>query len=230
VQGSAPLLGSLSGTGHQEGASFLLFLRDEAARSGRPVPEGVSVPYTGIPDPYTRVVSKRPRPFSTGIALGWMIPVGSLKEIYRTGPNVSCRFTYRHRRQWGEISVGLLGGMQIIMGKETSIEPGVAEKYDMDSWPVTATFSYVNVFDPPIYATVEVAAGAAINRLVYHASAPQDDREIITAKPYLGSAIGLGLRFLDRLYVTAYGRFVSILFNESAFLGISPEISLEYAY
>jgi hypothetical protein len=233
VKGSTPLLGSLAGTGHQEGASFLLFLRDQAAGAESPAPAGGGT-LDELPFPAEVPAgdqsgdgSTRPRRLSTGLAGGVLITVGWFEPAFKTEAAFSWRLHYRHLREWGEISAGLRAAMLVLTGRDSLTNPLNPDPWDATSWLLAASFGYSTVFDPLLYLTAEVTAGAAIN--VIRTYSPVEHKSNVT-KPHLGTAVGVGLRLLDRLKVTVFGRLDSIFFKEAVFLAIVPELSVEYTF
>jgi hypothetical protein len=220
VRGSTPLMGSLPGTGHQEGASFLLFARETESPEQLPYPSGSTeeTAYTG---------AQRPRPFSAGLALGWNIVIGTYEQSLRTGSSWSGRLHYHLLRDWGEITMGLRTGyiLQNSTGDFNTL-------FDLDapdgsSCLLGASIGYTTVRDPIQYLTAELEGGAAINVFRYYIP---DIHTITDATPFLGSAVGAGARILDRFRITVYGRFVSFFLDHGLYMGISPEISVEATF
>jgi len=233
VKGSTPLLGALAGTGHQEGASFLLFLNDEAVSPDSPesvpgtTPAALPFPSGGAEVGPGNTGTKRSRHLSAGISYGWMITVGEFGQAFQTGPSPSGRLYYLLHRERGEVGVGLRTGALILTGRDDSSNPLNPDPWDLTCWPVAASFSYTAFIDPPLYLTAELEAGAAINSIKTYSP---ELHTTITAKPYLGSAIGVGLRFLDSVKITFFGRFVSTYFDIGLYMGLSPEFAIEYAF
>ncbi|MBN1835837.1 MAG: caspase family protein [Spirochaetales bacterium] len=221
VRGSTPLLGSLAGTGHQEGASFLLFLRDELAPEASPFP--VEVP----PEDRADERATRTRRLSTGLACGALITVGWFERAFVTEPAPSWRLHYRYLQDWGETLAGLRVGVLILTGKDELENPLNPYPWDATTWLVTASFGYATVFDPLAYITAEVTAGAAVNVIRTYSPELHTTNNV---KLHLGTAVGVGLRFMDRLKVTVFGRLDSIFFEEAVFLAITPELSVEYTF
>lgn len=232
VEGSTPLMGSLAGTGHQEGASFLLFLKDESApadrqaSAGDAVAEALPYPAEGSPAEPAESGAGRPKRFSAGLACGFWIGVGIADLAFRSGPAPSWRMHYRHFGERGEIIAGMRVGMVVLSGMDDITNPFYPNPWDMTSYPVVASLGYATVFDPLLYFCGEVEAGIAINAITFYTP---DEQKSIKTKLHLGSAVGVGLRLLDRLKVTVYGRFTSVFFDD-AFLSIAPEISVEYTF
>jgi hypothetical protein len=233
VKGSTPLLGSLAGTGHQEGASFLLFLRDETASKDSPMPAAspksaaLPFPSDGSVDENEHADLKQFRRFSAGAAVGWMIAVGTFAPAFRTEPSPSLRSHYRILRQWGEIGIGIRAGFMNLVGRDDINNPFNPEPWDVNTWSLAASLSYTSVFNPLLYLTAELEAGVAINSI---ATYTPDLHKTGTAAPYLGGAIGVGLRPHDRIKIAVFGRFVMMSLADGVFAGIAPEISAEYSF
>lgn len=235
VEGSTPLMGSLAGTGHQEGASFLLFLREEAVSKDRQATDddaaarALPYPPEGSTAEPAESGSSRPRRFSAGLAYGFWIGIGLADLAFRSGPAApaaSWRMHYRHFGERGEIIAGVRIGMVTLSGMDDMTNPFYPDPWDMTSYPLVASLGYATVFDPLLYFCGEVEAGIAINAITLYTP---DEQKSIKTKLHLGSAVGVGLRLLERLKVTVYGRFTSIFFDD-AFLSIAPEISVEYTF
>ena len=224
VRGSTPLIGSLPGTGHQEGASFLLFSREARA----PEDHSEQLPYPpGATEAAALSGTQRPRPFSAGLALGWNIPIGAYEKGFRTGSSWSGRLHYHLLKDWGEIGMGARVGYILQNGLEDLISPFYPDSPDGSSWLLAASIGYASVRDPILYVTAELEGGTAINVLRY------DLPEIHTttdATPFLGSAVGVGARLMDRFRITVYGRFVSFFLDHGLYMGIAPEISVEVTF
>lgn len=232
VRETTPLIGSLAETGHQEGASFLLFSKqtplpdDPAKLAAGSSPEQLPYPPGTIEEP-TGAGTKRPRPFSAGLAMGWNIPIGTYERGFRTGSSWSGRLHYHHRREWGEIGMGLRVGYIPQNTMEDLESPFYPDSPDGSSWLLAASIGYTSVRDPILYLTAELEGGAAINVFRYYIP---EIHTTTTAQPFIGSAVGAGARLLDRLRVTVYGRFVSFFLDHGLYMGIAPEISVEVTF
>jgi hypothetical protein len=232
VRGSTPLMGSLPGTGHQEGASFLLFSRETAEPEELPVlgdgsaPEQLPHP-SGVPEGTASSAAARPRPFSAGLALGWNIALGTYERGFRTGSSWSGRLHYHLLRDWGEIGMGVRAGYILQNGKEDSDSPFSADPPSGSSSLLAASIGYTTVRDPILYLTAELEGGAAIN--VFRYELPET-HTTTDATPFLGSAVGVGARLADRFRITVYGRFVSFYLDQNLYMSIAPEISVEVTF
>jgi hypothetical protein len=231
VEGSTPLMGSLAGTGHQEGASFLLFLRDESVPTDHQASAGAeaqALPYPseGSPAELAGSGPRRPKRFSAGLSCGFWIGVGVADLAFKTGPVASWRMHYCHFGKRGEIIAGMRAGMAVLTGMGDISNPFYPDPWDMTSFPVVVSLGYATVFDPLLYFCGELEAGIAINSITIYTP---DEQKTYKTKLHLGAAAGVGLRLLDRLKVTVYGRFTSVFFDDP-FLSISPEISVEYTF
>ena len=216
VSGSVPLLGSLAGTGHQEGASFLLFLRPDLARPREEwAPPGAAQP--GRTEAAPRAAGR----FSAAVGLGASFPVAEVAGVLQSAPVLWTAAHYNFRGDWGSLGLGLLAG-----GLWSSSVPSIASSYRIGSYPVALELRY-RTRQARAGLTAGLAAGAAFSRIWFADPALQ---EIWTAKLLLLPSLGIGFRAARRLQVVAGARFLLIFFDHNPYTGLSPEIGVEYAF
>jgi hypothetical protein len=216
VSGSVPLLGSLAGTGHQEGASFLLFLRPDLARPREEwAPPGAAQPGR------TEAAPKTAGHFSAAVGLGAAFPVAEVAGVLQNAPVLWTAAHYNFSGDWGSLGLGLLAG-----GLWSSSDPSIASSYRIGSYPVALELRY-RTRRARASLTVGLAAGAAFNRIRFADPALQ---EISTAKLMLLPSLGIGFQATRRFQLVTGARFLLILFDNNPYTGLSPEIGVEYAF
>ena len=215
VSSSMPLLGSLAGTGHQEGASFLLFLRPGLIRP----PE--SVPPVAEPG-QAEAAQTKGNHFSSAVGFGAAFPLANVAGSIDIAPMLMTSAHYNLRRDWGTLGFGLLAGALWLSSND-----GIASGYQINSFPLLAELRYQTREERNPSVSAGLAAGSAFSRIRFDDPALE---EISTAKLMLLSSAGIGLRAFRRFQIAAGARFLLIFFDNNPYLGISPEIRVEYAF
>jgi hypothetical protein len=211
-----PLLGSLAGTGHQEGASFLLFLKPELVQpQEEPAP-----PAAG--QERRPAAAKRNNFFSTAGGSGYAFPVAGVAGTLEGSPLLWVRAGYNICRDRGDWGIGLLAG-----ALWPSTPESAAERYEIHSFPLAVELRYQTPAPRALGLSAGLAAGAAFNRILFLDPAVRD---ISAAKPLLLSSLSVGLRVFRRFRITAGTRFLLILFDKNPFVGLSAEGGVEYAF
>ena len=216
VSGSVPLLGSLAGTGHQEGASFLLFLRPGLIRP----PVELEPPGAAVVG--TEAASKRVGHFSSAVGFGAAFPLANVAGSIDIAPMLMTSAHYNLRRDWGTLGFGLLAGALWLSSSD-----GIASGYQIYSFPLLAELRYQTREERNPSLSAGLAAGAAFSRIRFDDPALEG---ISTAKLMLLPSIDIGLRVFRRFRIVGGGRFLLIFFDNNPYLGISPEIRVEYAF
>jgi len=214
VSSSVPLLGSLAGTGHQEGASFLLFLQPGMDQS----PEE-SVPPAVEPG-RREAIWKRADHFSGAVGAGFP-PIALAAPELESAPILWCSAHYNLCRDWGTLGIGLLVGAMWF-----SSSPDIANSYGIVSYPVALELRYQTRGGRNPCLSAGLAAGAALSWITFSDPALE---EVAVAKPLLMPSLGIG--WASRHFgIVAGARFLLIFFDNNPFAGLSPEIRMEYAF
>jgi hypothetical protein len=217
VSGSVPLLGSLAGTGHQEGASFLLFLRPDLIQP----PEG-SAPPGAAESGRSEAISKRTNYFSAGVGSGFAFPLARTAEALEYAPLLWVSAYYNSRRDWGNLGIGLLTGALWLSSKEE-----VASRYEIRSLPLAVELRYQTRNERGPDLSFGLAAGAALSLIQFEDPALENPP---AAKPLLLCSLGAGVRAFRRFRIAASARGLLILFNNNPYTGLSTEVGVEYAF
>jgi hypothetical protein len=205
IDSTIPLLGGLQGTGHQEGASFLLFLKEGVETYG---------------PAETLTSRKQEQFFSVGAGFGLMLPVDGY-DVLKPGPNPLAYLYYNLTFDWGIMGIGLQTGFMKLTTRESAVDD-----YDMISVPMAISLRYATVFDSPVYLFFDLSAGSMISRFQFFGG---NTETVTVAKPFITPTLGVGLQLFDQWRIAAFGSYVAIFFNDSYFDGISPGVRLEYS-
>jgi len=218
VESSIPLLGALEGTGHQEGASFLLFLREDAQTD--PTPFG---PIHLDPGPPVATVGEmRPGYITVGIGIDHSAPVGNVATEMHGGINLLSQLHYYRNVDRGDLGIGFSTG---VIG--LSSNDGMEFDYDIVSIPLGVNMRYMTVSASRFYWTVDLTFGAMINMVRFKSGS--EDR-LTTSKPFFAPTLSIGRHFFDRWRLAAYGSYLMILFDNNFFTGITTGLRLEYSF
>jgi hypothetical protein len=216
VSGSVPLLGSLAGTGHQEGASFLLFLRPDLD-----LPLEEATPPGAEPGQDKAARPRRDR-FSSAVGFGLSFPLASVAGSIDIAPMLIAGAHYNLRRDWGSLGFGLLSGALWLSSNDS-----IASGYRINSFPLLAELRYQSGGERNPSLSAGLAAGAALSWVSF------DDpslKGIWAAKLMLLPSVDVGVRVFRRFRIVGGGRFPLIFFDNNLYFGISPEIRIEYAF
>lgn len=217
VESSIPLLGALGGTGHQEGASFVLFLREEAQEE--PTPFG---PIHLQPGPSLAAVGEQPKGYlTTGLLAGAVFPVAEMSSRMSHGLNLRAQLHVNRGSEWGIFGLGISMGFVTL-----STDPDEDEVYSMESIPVAVNLRYIAVPRSRFFWSAELGIGGIVNFIAVKEI--EEDR-LTTCKPFLAPALSLGRRFFDRWMLSARSSFMLILFDNNCFTGITVGAGVEYA-
>ncbi len=217
VSSSVPLLGSLAGTGHQEGASFLLFLRPELIQPpDESMPPGASEPGR------SEGVSTRVNRFSAAAGYGWAFPVGQTVEAVGYAQLVWASGYYNLCRDWGNLGFGLLAGALWLSSADSSLD-----SYGLASFPLAAELRYQTGSARAPNLSLGLAAGAAFSQILYDNPAFEDHW---VAKPLLVASLGIAVRVFRRFQIVASAKGLIIFFDNNPYTGVSTEVGVEYAF
>jgi hypothetical protein len=225
VGSTIPLLGALAGTGHQEGASFLLFLKPglEAPQEKLSVEEQRIAIHPGAAQPAEiEGARKRRNFFSCGLESGPVFPVAAVAGALGTGPYLWSSVHYNISLDWGAIGIGLLAGAMAVPSGDSQ-----TYGYNMRSFPLAVEGRYQTAFDSPIYLSAGIAAGAALSLIGFNDETADG---VTTLKVFIAPSLGIGLRIFNHFRIAAGLNYQVIFFDNTAFSGISPGIRVEYAF
>lgn len=237
VTETTPLFGSLKGSGHQEGASFLLFLKkqeinraDGLSRKNdeKTVGEANTVLTDTFPDASSeRNMRKSKYPFlsekfffSIGLGLGLMIPLGDVEGVMDPGTNPDVSFRFNLSMPWGICGFGIYAGAGSINTNER-----FAPSYTMLIIPVEIQVSYMTSFFFPLYGMCRAGCGISLNSITYNeVYAGLDD--FTTGKFYLSAGLGAGYILFPRLWIEVNADCSMIFFDNTLYTDVKPGIEL----
>jgi hypothetical protein len=218
VESSIPLLGALGGTGHQEGASFVLFLREDAeigAMPYGPVPAepGASLSAAGEP----------PRSYlTTGVSAGGVFPLADMASVMNVGLSARTQLHSNRTKGGGAVGFGLSTGL-IHVHADFIDQPD----YTMRCVPIGVSMRYTAFLQSPLFWSVDLGGGIMINSINFDSDYNED---LTTIKGFLSPTLNLGMRFLERWGASVYGSYLLILFDNNCFTGIAAGLGVEYAF
>jgi hypothetical protein len=218
VSGALPLLGSLPGTGHQEGGSFLLFLKEGAEKAlGSPeAGQGWLGPPRREPQAKAGWV---PSPFfSTDLALGVSFPIGPAAKNALGEPCVWSSGLWNIPLRQGAVGIGVSTGTVLLHA-----QPGVYS-YDVLAFPVALAARYTLPFRLPIWFAL--AAGVMPSETRIH----ETGSESTVTKVFVAPTIGLGVARFGHFRIGANLGFLVIFYDVYPFMGVIPEVRVEYAF
>jgi hypothetical protein len=215
MSSTVPLLGTLAGTGHQEGASFLFFLKP-----GLEGPQETPGFAPGAERPIVPEGRRKHRNyFSSGLGVDAVFPVASAANAFETSLSLCSSVHYDFELDWGAIGFGLIAGSMFL---STGLR--LTDNYNITSIPLAIEVRYQTVFDSPIFFSVSVATGGAINLI-----SMEVERKTVF-KIFIAPSLGIGLRLFDRLRIAASLSYPFIFFDKTPYSGISTGIRAEYAF
>ncbi len=223
VSETLPLFGSLSGTGHQEGASFILFLKENDISD----PGYIQADDNSIPIIDQKTEDKGPKRmeenyFSTGAGFTFIIPVGDSQDLFATGYRPIVFFNYNIVKNWGEIGIGAISGVTI-----TATIDNYSPVYNMYTIPLGASIGYSTNFGIPFYGFAKFTGGVNLNIVSFESSAEENTT---VAVPFLEPSLGIGYYFTPNINLSAYCGIRMMFFSGTTFLGVSPGISLAASF
>ena len=221
VGSSIPLLGALQGTGHQEGASFLLFLREEVQDD--PTPFGPIRIQTG--PSAAEAGGRQPGYLSTAVMLGFLQPVGDMYEALVWSDMVQAQLHYNIPVRWGTVGLGVSTGFSKIHADRS-----VEDWYDMRSIPAAFNLRFATASVSPWFWSVDLSSGAMINviTLIDIDMNPLD--RFTSTKLFFAPTVNIGRRFFKRWQVSVYTGYLMIIFDNNLFHGIAPGLRVEHSF
>ena len=219
VASSIPLLGALDGTGHQEGASFLLFLKEDVQAD-----QSTFGPIHIDPGPPVATVGEmRPGYLTVGIGIDRSFPVGDVASALDGGVNLLSQLHYNRSIERGDLGIGFSTGI-IGLSASDRMQEG---DYSILSIPIGVNMRYMTVSEHRFYWTADLTFGAMIN-MVRFKDGSED--KLTTSKPFFAPTLSIGRHFFDRWRLAAYGSYLMILFDNNFFTGITTGLRLEYSF
>lgn len=245
VTETTPLFGSLKGSGHQEGASFLLFLKEQEEKTEKGTIQPDSDKAGTEPGADTEkealFIDNGPGSsdgkehqkkknytglkdsfFSMGIGCGLSIPFGDAGEIMESGINPVFSFRFYLNLPRGICGFGIHTGAGNVHTKES-----FETSYHMLTVPIEFQVIYMTSFLFPFYSFCHLGCGVSLNSITYSITYDGLD-DFITGKFSLSAGIGAGFVILPQFWIEAYAACAMIFFDNSLYMDITPGIQLMY--
>lgn len=218
VESSIPLLGTLSGTGHQEGASFVLFLKEEA--QAEPTPFG---PIHLDPGPSVPALAAEDKPFlTTGVAAGYLYPVADMSNPMSGGWDLRMQLHINRDARWGTVGFGLSTGWA-----RFSTDHHIAGGYAADTIPLALSMRIEKEIALPLFWSLEMRGGAMIS-LIRYLDGSGDG--YTTSKSFLSPTLDLGWHLFQKWDLSLYAGYLLILFDNNAFSGVSAGARIQCSF
>ncbi|MBN1411604.1 MAG: caspase family protein [Spirochaetales bacterium] len=209
VRETTPLIGNLKTAGHEDGASFLLFLQNEADRVDG-VPMEISVIY-----PQNKV------PLCFGGGGGMAFPVGDVGAIMNLGNTVDGSFLFKFKSDPVYYMTGIsLGGFFSSTNAESEYEYNILAF----SCGLAGRAGYtLDVLD--IYA--ECTAGVLIGGVDYRQTYVGIN-DIPFIKPYCQPGLGVNLHTPFFVNLNLSCGFLMVFYDNNPYMAIVPSVRIEY--
>jgi hypothetical protein len=212
MRSTIPLLGALAGSGHQEGASFLLFLRRQKTLDGREAMP--PIPPSG---PRTR----EPGVVWLGGGLEGFVPLQEMSSQYAVGPGFLSHAAYTLRLPFGTFGAAIQAGAAAV-----PTSPAATSQYVLITLPVALSLRLE--VGSPFFLSTEVAVGAVINNISFAEGTPPSPTTVAAIAPYISSTLCVGRQLGRHVRVAAGLGFAAVLFSRPL-LALCPVLRVEHA-
>jgi hypothetical protein len=153
---------------------------------------------------------------------GVTIPVGYFAPALKLAAAPAVSAAYNLTFPWGILGFGLYSGCNIA---GTSTE--ATYQSTLFSIPAAAQVRYRTNFNSRFYGFVEATGGITVNILSYKEDYPGLSNST-SVTPFIAPGLGVGLRIIPWLSVSAYGNFTMIFFDDGLYMGISPGVEVGF--
>jgi hypothetical protein len=206
---TTPLVGNLKETGHQEGASFLLFLKEEKKDTPE-IEEKKSImtePEIAEPhDPYF---------FSAGLRMEVSVPVGKVEEALGAGYYPTTSLFWNTGFVGGTLGIGILSGMNYMEEAED-----YEVSFSLFSFPLFFLLRYSFPADYVISGFIEAGGGGMINLRVC-------EENKVNIRPAFSVSCGIRVKPARQWYIGVYGNFLVNFLGNYLYTGICPGLLCE---
>jgi hypothetical protein len=225
VTKSMPRFGNLKETGHQEGASFLLFKRDVTKSGGQEISEKTNThPWEESAQQTSGAIASH---FSFGVAAGLTIPMAPINTYLKGGFKIIINADYNWVYQWGRLGAGLSTGFQ---SEECSIGGSMFDDFFPGiTIPSSAQFTsipfalhvqcFYNFLDS-FYIFGEFSGGGSVSTV----------SSSTVFSLYFLPAAGLGYYVSEQIGISLYLGYNSIFLEDTPYngivIGVKSEIKL----
>jgi hypothetical protein len=151
---------------------------------------------------------------------GVTVPVGYFAPVLKPAAAPAVSAAYNLSFPWGILGFGLYSGCNIA-GTEATYQS------TLFSIPAAAQVRYRTNFNSRFYGFVEATGGITVNILSYKENYPGLSNST-SISPYIAPGLGVGLRIIPWLSVSAYGNFTMIFFDDGLYMGISPGVEVGF--
>lgn len=232
VKSTMPLIGSLSNTGHQEGALFILFLNkqeganeidDHVGYSNVNKEENISF----IPDIENKNEFYKSGNidyfYSAGTSLCITFPAGDEALKLEDGFMPSVFWGINFNLSWGIIGLQINTGLNLQNTRE-----GVSSPYTLYSIPLTFSISYLTNIFLPLFAFTEINTGCAFNVVDYDEGKGADYDNVNSTRFTLLFSAGFGYYFNKQVSIYLAGKIMMIFMSENIYSSFLPGTGISY--
>jgi hypothetical protein len=209
MRSTIPLLGALPGAGHQEGASFLLFLRE---RKEKPAGDG---PAAGAANPGNGWDST----LWVGGGLEAFLPLLELSNQFSVGPALVSHAIYTLRTPVGTFGAAIQAGAA---GLSTTSQ--AMNDYVLLSFPVAVSLRYQAALRSPFFLSIDVAAGMAFSEVLPREPGAQGSSNL---NPYISPTICIGQELSENVRISV-GLGCALIAFSRPLLVACPILRFEY--
>lgn len=215
VTKTMPCFGSLKETGHQEGASFLLFKKDIKTSSAEDRNKSTQVlPWE---EQGKQISEPGKNYFSIGLAAGLTVPMAPINTYLKGGFKALINADYNWVYEWGTLGAGLAIGFQ---SEECSLDGSVFDEFFPGiSIPSSAQFTSIPIaahaqcsldFLSTFYFFAEFSAGGSFSTV----------SSSTVFSLFISPAAGVGYYVSEYIGIAVYIGYNSILLEETPYNGI----------
>jgi hypothetical protein len=162
--------------------------------------------------------------YSFGIGFSANFPMGTMSGSMEMGYMPLLFINYNLNSGWGILGLGITTGASMTETKES-----VPYQYRLLTVPVAANVKYYTKLKIPLFFMIDVNIGYAFSRLEYQESYP--DRENQTAStPFFITGFGIGYNLHTNLSAVLSMNYVRFYFENGAYSGVAPGLSLIFKF
>jgi hypothetical protein len=219
-----PLIGGLKETGHQQGASFLLFLKggEEVARRTL---ELLPLENPPISEPDIHKSSSAAHPFlSSGIFYNMGFAVGEIGQTLDPAHFPEVTLHYNAAFSWGRLGLGASSGIRIESTREL-----VPYRYTMYSIPLLCDLFYRTAFPAPFFISFGARGGVLFNIVTFEEHYPGLE-DSFTSKPTGGGYASVGYSVTEHISMTLHITITLIPFPHTLLCDISAGTGIEFDF
>ncbi|MBN1699843.1 MAG: caspase family protein [Spirochaetales bacterium] len=209
---TTPLVGNLKETGHQEGASFLLFLKEEIAN-----PQKEKNTIVVMEEPAAAITPSTGH-LSLGLRMEISLPVGKLEEAVGYGYAPAASLLWNTGFMHGTFGIGVFAGMNYAEEAED-----YSPAFSVISFPLQLLLRYTYPEAAFVSGYIELCGGAAVNMLLTGAG----EGETGNIRPAFSVSCGIRMNLFRSWFFGVYGSLFINFLGDDPYTGVSPGLLYE---